>query len=98
MLDELRNLYLDRHEMDRLIALSAFGRSLLTEYAAHEMEPPGWLEENLEALSLEIGRRRKDELRRQLKESRLRMEGLKTVDEKRADLAARIERLEAQLE
>lgn len=97
MLTQLKNLVIDRVDMDEALSLIVFGKQLAAEYGGHGIEPPMWLTEALEELDREIARRRRDELRRMLKEAKLRREGLKTVDEKRQELDDRIGRLEAQI-
>lgn len=93
MLNQLRNLALDRMDMAEMVALAAFGRSMAEEYEVRAMEAPEWLTESLEALGGEIAARRKDELRRQLKQVDYEIDRIKPAAEKRKELAARAERL-----
>ena len=93
MLNQLRNLALDRMDMAEMVALAAFGRSMAEEYEVRAMEAPEWLTESLDDLGREISARRTDELRRQLKQVDYEIDRIKPAAEKREELAARRERL-----
>lgn len=94
-LNEFRNLTTDRMDMAQLLALAAFGRTLADEYDIRGLEQPEWLTENLGAVGREIDVRRKDELRRQLKQTEFELERIKPAAEKRKELAAKAKRLQA---
>lgn len=95
MLNQLRNLNLDRGDMAELLALAAFGFDLREQYVNHDLEVPEWLTENLLALDREVDSRRKDELKRQLKQTQFELERIKPAEEKRKELAEKAARLQA---
>lgn len=95
MLTKLRTFNVDGLEVDEAVALYAFGKTLGQTYAEFGLEPPEWVGEQLEVLRREIKDRQRDALIKDLKDTKARREGLRTVDEKRAELDAKIARLEA---
>ena len=98
MLQELRDLNLERPDLDELVALHAFASGMEQSYSATGAEPPEWFKENKDALQREIKNRRRDSIERALKDAKARKEKLKTMDEKRADLDAEIARLSQALQ
>lgn len=97
MLRELKNLNVDTREMEELIALSAFAKSMKAEYEFREMEVPEWIGDRLTLLNSEIRTRRHDELTRALREKKIRRQQMAPREERVAQLDADIERLEKQL-
>jgi hypothetical protein len=97
MLARLKNIasQIDGIDLDEAISLVAFGKVLSAEYAEFEMETPEWLTEALTSLKREIGVRRLDAIEREIKDADSRLEALKSADEKRTDLRAKKDRLEA---
>ncbi len=96
MLERLKNLDVERMDADDLIALSAFAKILEAEYAAHSLEVPEWLKDRQAELKREILTRTADMRAKRIREINARLDTLKTADEKRADLKAELERLQAQ--
>lgn len=93
----LKNLNIERIDVDEMVALHAFGGGLQRAYEAHQLPVPEWLPENLRVLSKEIASHRRDSVERALKLANSRLDALKTADEKRRDLQAEIERLTASI-
>ena len=54
MLQRLRNLDMDRIDVDEAVALATFGRQLQEGYGARNLEMPEWLVVNVTALENEI--------------------------------------------
>lgn len=81
-------------ELDNLIHLRAQGKVLAASYSEFEMETPDWLTSALDTISRGIKSRRSDAIEAELKRTRAQLEALKTSEEKRRDLNAKLERLE----
>lgn len=86
LVNALKNFVTDRLDMDELFALSAFGKSLRTEYQNREMPVPSWISDQLNALDREILARRRDELEKRLKDIKAQRTTLETAAEKRERL------------
>lgn len=97
MLNELKNLNLDRYDEEGIVALLAFGENLAETYKKNDLEAPDWLAEKLTSLRKEIVSRRRDNIERALKNAKARREALRTAEEKRNDLDKSIAALEAKL-
>src|SRR5574341_211588 len=97
MLDKLKNLNLNRSEVDELVALHAFGAGLVGAFGTLDLESPQWLQDSMAMLTKEIKARHEDALEAQLKETESQLDALKTADEKRQDLRAQAARLRAKL-
>lgn len=98
MMDQLRNLNMDRIDMDDAVALLAFGRTVVKTYEENSLETPEWLKESIAQLEREVKARRRDNLERALKNARARRDSLKTAEEKRATLDEEIARITKALE
>ena len=97
MLEQLRNFNLDRIDLDEMVALFAFGENLKVVYGNLLLEVPEWVTDNVATLQKEIHSRRRDSLEKELKKAQASLESLKTADEKRQDIRAKIERLQTAL-
>lgn len=97
MLDQLRNLNLDRIDIEDAIAGLAFGKTVAAEFGAQKLPVPEWLQEKNEALAREINIRRRDQLAATKKELLRERDKLRTADEKRADLDRRLSEIDTAL-
>lgn len=97
MYAQLRQLNLDRLDIDEAVALSAFGGALQARYEELGVAVPDWLDANMKTLDREIADRVRDGLSKDLREKRARLESLKPADQKRRELATEIKRLEKAL-
>jgi hypothetical protein len=97
MLDALKNFNADRSDMDEIVSLHAHAEQMSSAYAKFGVEEPDWFTANLKALAREIKTRNAANLERMLKEAKLRVEGLKTTQERREHEQQRIAELEAKL-
>lgn len=95
MLERLKNLDVERLDVDDLVALSAFGRQLTEEYKTLQIAAPEWLETRTAELKREIGTRTADIRAKRIREIKSRLAALKTTEEKKTDLAAELAALEA---
>ena len=95
MLEELKNLNLERMDLDEAIALSAFARILKAEYEHANAEAPAWLDDRTREIRMEIRDRMRDSVAKQIKETEARLESLATPEEKRQNLRIRLEALKA---
>lgn len=86
MLHEFKTFNKERLQMDEVVALAAFGRALRAEFESHQIEEPEWLDVQLKTLRREIQSRNADAIEARRREIRLRLDGLKTPSEKRAEL------------
>lgn len=98
MLQSFRNFDADRMDIHELVALAAFGKQLRAEYEAHNLEEPDWVDTQIKSLRREISARNADRLEAELKSKRLKLDNLKTPEQKRAELKREIKQLEDQLQ
>lgn len=94
---EIRRLNLDSMDMEDAVAALAVTKTVVAEYTVQEMPAPEWLTERLEQFTAEVKSKRRDYLSAQLKTAKIRLDRLKTPDQKRTETAAEIETLTAQL-
>lgn len=87
----------DRMDIDELVALMAFGKSLRTEYDALQMEEPAFVDLQLKSLRREITARTADRLEARKRELTARIDSLKTPAQKKTELEKELANLEAQL-
>lgn len=97
MLHEFKQYAPSEDSVENMMTYHAFGVGLSKSYTDFGLEPPDWLVEKLAALGREIKVKQRDELERELKKAELALDSLKTAEEKRGDLRAKIERLKAKL-
>lgn len=97
MLDQLKNLQIDRIDLDDAVALAAFGRMVEAEYNQVGSESPTWLSDNLKELRKEVRQRLSDSIERELSEAKARLDALSTTEEKRVALREKIDRLTSKL-
>lgn len=97
MLRELKGFNAEKHDLDELVALKAFGDQMSNTYTVLGLEQPEWLKDRVEDIGREVVNRSRDLLAKELKETNLRLEGLKTQAEKREELLAKQARLQARL-
>jgi len=97
MYQHLKQLNMERIDVDEAVALVTYGRQLKAGFESYQVDAPAWLTDNIEALDKEIKSKRRDMLAARLAQAKSRLDALKTADEKRADLKAEIERLSAAL-
>ena|SRR5215813_9540589 len=98
VLDQLRNFSADRLDIDELVALAAFGRTLRSEYETHQLEEPEWLDVQLKSLRREIHTRNADKLEARRREIGARLESLKTPAQKKAELLKEKQAIDKQLQ
>jgi DNA repair ATPase RecN len=92
-----KNFSADRMDLDELVALSAFGKSLRAEYEALQLEEPEFVAVQINTLKREIRSRVADKLEARKRELANRIDSLKTPKEKKAELEAELAKLEKQL-
>jgi len=85
-LDQFQNFNVDGLSIDELVALAVFGRQLRTEYEAHQLEEPEWVDIQLKALRREIITRNAQNLESRRREIALRLDSLKTPGQKKQEL------------
>ncbi len=97
MLEQLKNLDLDRIGIEDAVELSSQGRQIQTEFEALNVEQPAWLATRLRELRREIRVQQQDRIEKQLREAKARLEVLKPAEQKRTEVEAEIARLQALL-
>jgi len=97
VLSQLKTFTADRLDLDELVALATFGRQMRSEYEAHQLEEPEWLDVQLKSLRREIHSRNADKLEARRREITSRLDALKTPTEKRAELLKEKAKLDKQL-
>lgn len=97
MIEKLKNWNVAAGDVDEAVELYAIGIAVVTAYNTLSITTPSWLEEKLRDVESEVKRRARDEKVRRLKEAQLKLNSLKTAEEKRGELKAEIEKLTAEL-
>lgn len=97
MLSEFKQYTPSEDTVENMLTYHAFGVGVSASYTEFGLEPPDWLTEKLAMLGREIKVKQRDELERELKKAELALDSLKTAEEKRGDLRAKIERLKSKL-
>ena len=97
VIDELRKSETEGMSLEDLVALSALGRGVQSEFATLNIEEPEFLGPKLREIRREIAARQADRIEKLLREKKARLEALQPAEEKRAALKAEIDKLEAQL-
>lgn len=86
MLDQLKNFNAERMDVDELVALAAFARTLRAEYEATQVDEPEWVGTQLNSLRREIQTRMTDHREAELRKVNAQLDGLKSREEKKAEL------------
>lgn len=94
MIAKLKNLDLERMDLDDAVELLTLANSLRITYDAEQVEVPEWLDTSVRELKREIRTRQQDSRERRLKELKARREALATTEEKRSKIDREIEELE----
>lgn len=94
MLKQLRDFHPENTDVDEMVALSAFGRTIAAEYAAISVDAPEWLESQRKVIGREINSRLSDLREKRKREIKARLATLKTAEERRTELSAELARLE----
>ena len=83
-----------RMNMDELVELAAYGRTLSGEYDALGLDAPDWIDDQLKAVRREIKVRNLENIENKLTELKARKDSLKTPQERKRDINSEIEKLE----
>ena len=89
-----KNYNTARADLDELVAMAAFGRSLRSEYEAHQIEEPEFVGAKLKSLRAEIADRNADKIAARKSEIKARLDALKSPKEKAAELRKELEALQ----
>lgn len=95
-MDELKNFDANRMDLEALVELSAFARTIEGEYVALKVAAPEWVTVQAKSLRREITSRLADAKEKSLREKKARLATLKTTEEKRKELADEIAALESE--
>lgn len=94
MIQKLKNLDLERMDLDDAIELLTVANSVHATYDTEQVDVPEWLDTSIRELKREIRARQQDSRERRLKELKARREALATTEEKRAKIDREIAELE----
>lgn len=86
MLDEFKNINVDRLDIDELVNLAAFGRQFRQEFEALSAPVPEYVDDNLRTVRGEINARLADRRAARSREIKSQLENLKSREEKRTQL------------
>lgn len=93
LLGKLRNFDSDQHELEELIVLSAFGKTLSKEYSDLDLEEPNWLAESNLSIGKALLQRRDDMIAKEMRETEAALDMLKTNAERKDELRKKLDRL-----
>lgn len=97
MLEKLKNLNLDRIDLDEAVSLLALGRMTQSGYKQFDVPSPHWLNDVLDLLEAEVLRRRREMLAARKKEIAAQLTSLESPAERRKKLEAEAARIDSQL-
>lgn len=97
MLDALRKFNKDNADLDEMMSLSAFGKTLQAEYLTHAVPVPDWLTSTMTTLGHEISSKTKDQLEKRRRELLAQQSGLETAEVKRTRIAKELAEIDAKL-
>lgn len=97
MFTQLKNLNLERSEVDELIALLVFAESMIPKYEEKGVEVPEWLVDRIQVLDREITDRNRDAVMSEIRRAESQLEAMKSPTEKKAALQTRLNKLKKQL-
>lgn len=97
MLQELKGLDLDRIDIEDAVACSFFAKGLAEHFKGHKLPEPLWLQEKTAELNAYIGLKRKDILARERKALQTEADRLRTPQERREDISARLKAIDEQI-
>lgn len=84
MLEQFKSFNVDAaDDLDELVTMAAFGRSLRAEFEAQNISVPEFVDDNLRAIKREIESRVADRRAARVRELKAQREGLKTAAERR---------------
>ena len=87
----------DKMDVEELVALSAFGRSLKAEFEELNLEVPEFVDLQLKSLRREVRGRMADRLESEKRRIKAQLDGLKTTAERKAELRKQLDSVENQL-
>jgi hypothetical protein len=97
MLDQFRSFNVETADnLDELVAMSAFGKSLKAEFEAQKVTVPEYVGDSLVAISREIARRVSDRKAARIRELRAQESGLQTAAERREQIRKELAALESE--
>jgi hypothetical protein len=97
MLERLKRFEASKMSTDEMIELSMYARSILSEYAANDIEVPDFVTDALSLLGREIRAKEEDRLAKELKDLKATAQDDLTAAERREQRAEKIAKLERRL-
>lgn len=85
MLEKLKNLNVDRLDIEEAVALATWGRATQNGYTHYQVPAPKWLGDAIDTLDVEINRRRREMLLARKAELEANLTQLRTREERKAD-------------
>jgi len=95
MLDRLKNLDVQRPDVEELVFLSMLATAYHAEFDRLSVEVPEWLDSRSRELKREIRTRQQDNVDKRVREIKSRLDALKTPSEKREELQAELAKLQS---
>lgn len=87
MLDQFKSFNAENADnLDELVSMSAFGKSLRAEFEAQNISVPEFVDDSLRSIKREIESRVADRRAARVRELKAQREGLKTAAEKREQI------------
>jgi uncharacterized protein YnzC (UPF0291/DUF896 family) len=97
LLLEIYNVSIDSADLEEAVAALAWARSIVNEFTSLQIPVPEKLKFRIEELEREVKLKRRDYLEAKRRSVMLKLETLKTRDQRAADAKAELEQIEAQL-
>ena len=97
MLTDLKNFDANRASIDEMVSLRAECRTVVTEYEVQNVATPDWVEPALTNLDRQIKAKNAERLEARKREVTLRLDNLKTPNEKKIELRKELAQLNKEL-
>ena len=97
LLLEIYNVSIDSADMEEAIAALASARAIVSEFTAQQIPVPDRLKFRIEEIERDVKMKRRDYLELKRRNVQMKIDSLKTRDERRDEAKAELEQIEAQL-
>lgn len=98
MYNQLKNLSIDRIDLDEAVALLAFARLIQSEYITGLLMPvPEWITDRINELTNEVRARTRDAKQKRVRQLQAQLDAMKPAEVRREEMAAELTRLKGEL-
>lgn len=96
-MNAIRQFNTEREPLEDLVVMLALGQLIMAEYEKLNIDEPDWLAPKVKAIRRQAQLTVRDQQEKRLAEAKMRLESLKTPQEKKAQLQKEINQLQRQM-